>query len=82
MNALQMTLLVLFAVAPLLYLRWPRRPKIALGYLRGLVLTLASIAVLSPFVWLVAAAFKDKSVLNEYIFFPPLREWSSKTMNL
>ena len=82
MNALQATLLVLFAVFPLLYLRWPRRPQLALGYLRGLVLALASIAVLSPFVWLVAAAFKDKSVLNEYVSFPPLREWSSKTLNL
>lgn len=82
MNALQITLLALFAVFPLLYLRSPRRPRLAYSYLRGLVLTLASIAVLSPFVWLLAAAFKDKSVFNEYIFFPPLSEWSSKTMNL
>ena len=82
MNALQGTLLALFAVFPLLYLRSPRRPKLAYSYLRGLVLTLASIAVLSPFAWLVAAAFKDKSVLNEYIFFPPLSKWSTETMNL
>jgi len=81
-NALQATLLALFAVFPLLYLRSPRRPKLAYSYLRGLVLTLASIAVLSPFAWLVAAAFKDKSVLNEYIFFPPLSKWSTETMNL
>jgi multiple sugar transport system permease protein len=82
MNGLQITLLALFAVFPLLYLRSPKRPKLAFGYLRGLVLTLASIAVLSPFVWLVAAAFKDRTVLNEYVFFPPLSEWSSKTLNL
>jgi multiple sugar transport system permease protein len=82
MNALQITLLVLFGIFPLLYLRSPRRPKLAYGYLRGLVLTLTSIAVLSPFFWLVAAAFKDKSVLNEYAFFPPLDKWSAQTLNL
>ena len=82
MNALQITLLSLFGVFPLLYLRSPKRPKLAWSYLRGLVLTLASIAVLSPFAWLVAAAFKDGRVMNEYVFFPPLSKWSSETMNL
>jgi ABC-type glycerol-3-phosphate transport system permease component len=82
LNALQATLLALFAVFPILYLRSPRKPKLAYSYLRGLVLTLASIAVLSPFAWLVAAAFKDPRVLNEYIFFPPLEKWSTETMNL
>jgi ABC-type glycerol-3-phosphate transport system permease component len=82
LNALQITLLALFAVFPVLYLKNPKKPKAAYIYLRALVLTLASIAVMSPFVWLVAAAFKDKAVFNEYIFFPPLSEWSSETMNL
>jgi ABC-type glycerol-3-phosphate transport system permease component len=82
MNALQITLLVLFGIFPLLYLRSPKKPKLAWSYLRALVLTLASIAVLSPFVWLVAAAFKDRSVMNEYTFFPPLEKWSSETLNL
>jgi len=82
MSTLQLTLLVLFGVFPLLYLRSPKRPKLAWSYLRGLLLTLACIAVLSPFVWLVAAAFKDRSVMNEYTFFPPLDKWSSETMNL
>lgn len=82
MNALQITLLALFAVFPLLYLKSPARPRAAWTYLRALVLTLASIAVLSPFVWLIAAAFKDKSVFNEYVFFPPLSEWSTQTLNL
>lgn len=82
MNALQLTLLALFGVFPLLYLAAPRRPRLAVSYLRGLVLALTCCAVLSPFVWLVAAAFKDKSVLNEYVFFPPLDQWSSQTLNL
>jgi ABC-type glycerol-3-phosphate transport system permease component len=60
----------------------PRRPRLAVSYLRALVLTLACAAVLSPFAWLIAAAFKDKSVLNQYTFFPPLDQWSSATMNL
>lgn len=82
MNALQLTLLGLFAIFPALYFRNRKKPKAAFVYLRALVLTLASVAVMSPFVWLVAAAFKDKSVFNEYIFFPPLSEWSQKTLNL
>jgi ABC-type glycerol-3-phosphate transport system permease component len=82
MNTLQIVLLGLFSVFPLLLLRSPRRPRLAYGYLRALVLVLVTVAVLSPFVWLVAAAFKDRSVMNEYTFFPPLAEWSSRTMNL
>jgi multiple sugar transport system permease protein len=81
-NALQITLLALFCVFPLLYLRSPRKPAMAFAYLRGLILTLASIAVMAPFVWLIASSFKDRSVFNEYIFFPPLADWSEKTMNL
>lgn len=53
-----------------------------LGVLRFAVLSAAAAAVLAPFAWLVAAAFKDKAYLNEYVFFPPLAQWSSKTMNL
>lgn len=50
--------------------------------LRFTVLCGVAAAVLAPFAWLVAAAFKDKAYLNEYLFFPPLSEWSGKTMNL
>lgn len=65
----------------LLYLRSPKNPKPAFTYLRWVTLTFTSILVLSPFLWLVAAAFKDKDALNDYIFFPPLSDWSTK-MNL
>lgn len=82
LNWLQSTLLLSFGVFVALYLRSPRRPRLAWSYLRGLILTLACAAVVSPFVWLVAAAFKDKTVFNEYLFFPPLSEWSSRTINL
>jgi ABC-type glycerol-3-phosphate transport system permease component len=56
--------------------------KQALGVMRFAVLSATAAAVLAPFAWLVAAAFKDKAYLNEYVFFPPLADWSRKTMNL
>lgn len=65
-----------------LYLRSPRQPKLAFAYLRWVLLGVAACLVLAPFLWLVAAAFKDREALNEYIFFPPLSAWSDKTMNL
>ncbi len=46
-----------------------------LAALRFAVLCGVAAAVLAPFAWLVAAAFKDKAYLNEYLFFPPLSEW-------
>ena len=78
MNALHVLLLAL--LAPLVVLS--RRPAIALRYARWLALGLACVIVLSPFVWLLAAIFKDKAVFNEYVFFPPLERWSSNTVNL
>jgi ABC-type glycerol-3-phosphate transport system permease component len=38
--------------------------------------------MLLPFAWLVCAAFKDRDVLNAYTFLPPIRQWSSRTINL
>ena len=64
--------LILLAIFVALYLRSPRHPRLAFGYARWVILGLASLAVLTPFVWLLAAIFKDKSVFNEYVFFPPL----------
>ena len=81
MNALQITLLALGLVFVVLLLRSPKDPRAALRYARWVILGLASVLVLVPFLWLVAAVFKDRSALNEYIFFPPISEWSSKTLN-
>lgn len=81
MNPLRITLLVLAAGFVALYLRSPRDPKLALRYLRVVILSIAAGGVLAPFLWLIAAVFKDKAYLNEYIFFPPLSEWSEKTLN-
>jgi ABC-type glycerol-3-phosphate transport system permease component len=78
MNTIHLALLVLLAPILLLY----RRPKLAFRYARGLALGLACLVVLAPFFWLAAAVFKDKSVFNEFVFFPPLEQWSGKTINL
>lgn len=56
--------------------------RVSNSYLRMVCVTIASALVLTPFLWLVAATFKDPDVLNEYVFFPPLAEWSAETMNL
>jgi ABC-type glycerol-3-phosphate transport system permease component len=50
-------------------------------FLRYILILVASTLVLAPFLWLVAATFKDPEVLNEYVFFPPFPEWSAETLN-
>lgn len=82
MSALHWILLVVLGVFVALYARSPGRPTLAFGYLRWATMIAVSIVILAPFLWLIAAAFKDQAVLNEYVFFPPLSEWSGKTMNL
>lgn len=82
MNSIHVLLLALVLGFVALYLRSPRNPKLALVYARVTLLLLASVIVLAPFFWLLAAIFKDTRVFNEYIFFPPLSEWSSETLNL
>lgn len=82
MNPLRLVLLLAAIVFVVLWLKSPKNPRAALVYLRWVLLAGASIVVLAPFVWLVAAAFKDQQAFAEYVFFPPLSEWSDKTMNL
>ena len=82
MNGIQLCLLALLLGFVILYARSPRHPKLALRYARWVLLGIASVVVLAPFFWLVAAIFKDKAVLNDYIFLPPPSDWSEKTLNL
>lgn len=82
MSILHIVLLIALAGFVVLYAISPRRPRLAWRYLRITVLSLASLTMLSPFVWLVAAAFKDPELLNEYLFFPPVSEWTDGTLNL
>ncbi len=82
MNLLQVLVLGLFVVFVALYALQPKHPRWALSWGRWVTLGLCSVLVLSPFFWLLAAVFKDRSVLNESVFFPPLSQWSTQTLNL
>ncbi|MEY2934137.1 MAG: hypothetical protein RL033_4886 [Pseudomonadota bacterium] len=81
MSLLHWSLLAVLGVFGALYAR-PGSRSLALRYLRWVTLLGVSTLILAPFLWLVAAAFKDQAVLNEYIFFPPLSQWSHSTLNL
>ena len=79
MNPLHWLLLFLAAVFLLLLLI---SRKLATGYARVLVLALVGTIMLMPFVWLICASFKDKDVINEYAFLPPVSKIDSHTINL
>lgn len=81
MNALHM---MLFGLAGVFFVLWalnPKRPRIALMYLKYTVLTLVASVVLTPFFWLLSSAIKDADILMKYTFLPPLKEWSLETIN-
>jgi len=82
MNQAHGMLLLLAGVYVTLRFVYPRRPAVASAYLRYVLLGIAAFLILCPFVWLVCSVFKDKNVLMQYSFLPPLREWSAKTLNL
>src|SRR5690349_23209166 len=82
MNALHIALVTVALLFVGLLAIDRRRPRLAFRYLRLVVLVAAALVVLSPFAWLLAAAFKDSSVLNEYLFLPPPAQVSHQTINL
>lgn len=79
MNGVRLTLLILAVVFVLLL---PVSRRLAVRYARVMLLLLVGTLIMLPFVWLVCASFKDKSVLNEYTFMPPPSEISPATVNL
>lgn len=79
--AFHWVLIALAAPGIVLYLS-TGKVALAARYARWVAIGIACVVVLAPFVWLGSAIFKDQSVLNEYVFFPPLSLWSKKTMNL
>ncbi len=82
MNGIQITLLLLAGLYMILRWIYPRDQEIASAYLRYTLLGIAGFLILSPFVWLITAVFKDKDVLMQYSFLPPFSEWSRETINL
>ena len=81
MSPLHISLILLVVIYIALKLFSSSRSNAPSTYLRIVLLSLASALVLTPFVWLVCAAFKDRAVLMEYTFLPPFDIISSETIN-
>lgn len=79
MNALHVLLLVLLIT--FVAIAFVSR-KSAMKSLRLVLLLGITVVMLLPFAWLVCAAFKDNSVLSEYVFLPPFAKLSPATINL
>jgi multiple sugar transport system permease protein len=79
MNGVRLTLLVLLVVFIVLL---PISTRLATRYARVTLLLVVGTVMMLPFVWLVCAAFKDKAVMNEYTFLPPVQKIDSSTINL
>lgn len=82
MNTIQSMLILLAALYGVLRWVYPRKGEVAGAYLRYVLLGLAAFLILCPFAWLLCAVFKDKDVLMQFTFLPPLSEWSADTINL
>ena len=48
--------------------------KIAPAYLRVVLLCAAAFLTLTPFVWLICSAFKDKTSMMDCMFLPPMSQ--------
>lgn len=72
-NKLQWTLVALLVGIGAIF---PLSRKRALSFARNTCLLGICAIMLLPFVWLACAAFKDKSVLNEFTFLPPTWTWN------
>lgn len=81
MNTMQIALLLAALVYGVLRFVYPRQRDLAAAYLRYLLLGVAAFLVLCPFAWLLCSVFKDKDVLMQYSFLPPVRQWSARTLN-
>ena len=78
MNGVRLALIVLAAIfVALLFVS----RRAAFRYGRVATLLVVGTVMMLPFVWLLCAAFKDRSVLNEYTFLPPPSLLSSQTIN-
>jgi ABC-type glycerol-3-phosphate transport system permease component len=79
MNALHWLLLV--GGTSLLAVAWsdaPRTNRVA----RQLLLAVAALVVLTPFAWLVCAAFKPAATIMAHAFLPPVADWDQGVFSL
>ncbi|MBC8107167.1 MAG: carbohydrate ABC transporter permease [Anaerolineae bacterium] len=72
----------LVALVVLFFIVLAISPRGAWSYARVATLLIVGTVMMLPFVWLVCAAFKDKTVMNEFTFLPPPGKISSETVNL
>ena len=78
-NPVRLTLLIAAAIFVALL---PFSRKRALRYGRFAIVLAVCTVMMLPFAWLVCAAFKDKTVINDYTFLPPPGNLSTNTINL
>ncbi|HWP40937.1 MAG TPA: carbohydrate ABC transporter permease [Tepidisphaeraceae bacterium] len=72
---------LLLGLAGVFVVLLPISRRLAWQYARFTTLLIVGTIMLLPFVWLICAAFKDKDVLNEYMFLPPPSKISPRTVN-
>lgn len=75
MNLVHGFLLGAGAIAVLLVAIDRRRPRLALRYLRFVLLLGVAALFLTPFAWILSAVFKRGHVLMQYPFLPPVGTW-------
>lgn len=75
MNLMHVAGLAVLVVFLVLFLQNPRNPRAALTFMRYALLVTAGLLFLSPFLWLICSAFKNKEVAYDYTFLPPARTW-------
>ena len=78
MNALHLSLIALGVLGVALFVFDRRRPRLAAGYLRYVILAVMAAAILTPFAWLATAVIKESNALMQYVFLPPIAEWGDK----
>jgi ABC-type glycerol-3-phosphate transport system permease component len=76
MHLIHLVLLLAAGILFFLYAVDPRRPQLALRFVRLVLLAAVALVFLSPFAYIACAAIKDRSVLMEYGFLPPFARWA------
>lgn len=76
-HALQLLLVVL---ALIFFVLLAFSVRTAFSYARVATLIIVGTVMMLPFAWLTCAAFKDKTVMNEYTFLPPPSLWRTPTV--
>ena len=82
MNTVHWVLIAAVAIYIVLRLIPGKGWKIAPAYLRVILLCMAAFLTLTPFVWLICSAFKDKTSMMDCTFLPPMSQWFGETGKL